>query len=63
MKWLPFYYEGCFCPVAIFLERLQGVAPAKALLIQAGWLLVTWAAARPWGNAGWVITRRWAGSF
>jgi len=26
-----------FCPVAIFLERLQGVALGEALLIQAGW--------------------------
>ena len=25
MKWLPFYYE-LFCPIAIFLERLQGAA-------------------------------------
>ena len=44
MKWLPFYYE-LFCPVAIFLERLRGQALAEALLIQSGWLLVTWAAA------------------
>jgi viologen exporter family transport system permease protein len=44
MKWLPFYYE-LFCPVAIFLERLQGAAMAQGLAIQAGWLLVCWAAA------------------
>jgi ABC-2 type transport system permease protein len=44
MKWLPFYYE-LFCPVAIFLERLRGPAVLQALAIQAGWLLVTWAAA------------------
>jgi ABC-2 type transport system permease protein len=44
MKWLPFYYE-LFCPVAIFLERLQGVAMAQGLAIQASWLLVCWAAA------------------
>jgi len=45
MKWLPFYYE-LFCPVAIFLGRLQGAALAQALAIQTGWLLLTWAAAR-----------------
>src|SRR3989442_2228014 len=44
MKWLPFYYE-LFCPIAIFLERLQGAALAQALAIQAGWLFLTWAAA------------------
>jgi ABC-2 type transport system permease protein len=44
MKWLPFYYE-LFCPVAIFLERLQGAAMFQGLAIQAGWLLVCWAAA------------------
>src|SRR3954453_8970506 len=44
MKWLPFYYE-LFCPVAIFLERLQGMAMLQGLAIQAGWLLITWAAA------------------
>ncbi|MEP6822474.1 MAG: ABC-2 family transporter protein, partial [Chthoniobacterales bacterium] len=44
MKWLPFYYE-LFCPIAIFLERLKGAAMAEALLIQAGWLLATWATA------------------
>src|SRR4051794_87129 len=44
MKWLPFYYE-LFCPVAIFLERLQGAAMVQGLAIQAGWLLVCWAAA------------------
>jgi ABC-2 type transport system permease protein len=44
MKWLPFYYE-LFCPVAIFLERLQGAAMFQGLAIQAGWLLLTWTAA------------------
>jgi ABC-2 type transport system permease protein len=44
MKWLPFYYE-LFCPIAIFLERLQGAQLAQALAIQTGWLLLTWAAA------------------
>lgn len=40
MKWLPFYYE-LFCPIAIFLERLRGAAMFEALLIQAGWVSVT----------------------
>ncbi|MBA2269658.1 MAG: ABC-2 family transporter protein [Verrucomicrobiota bacterium] len=44
MKWLPFYYE-LFCPIAIFLERLQGAAMIQALAIQTGWLLATWGAA------------------
>lgn len=44
MKWLPFYYE-LFCPIAIFTDRLRGPALFQALAIQAGWLLVTWAAA------------------
>jgi ABC-2 type transport system permease protein len=45
MKWLPFYYE-LFCPIAIFLERLKGREMVQALLIQAGWVFVTWTAAR-----------------
>jgi len=45
MKWLPFYYE-LFCPIAIFMGRLQGAALAQALSIQAGWLVVSWMAAR-----------------
>jgi len=45
MKWLPFYYE-LFCPVAIFLGRLKGAALTQALVIQTGWLLLTWAWAR-----------------
>jgi len=48
MKWLPFYYE-LFCPIAIFLGRLQGPALAEALAIQTGWLLLAWA----WANAMW----------
>ncbi|HEY2123982.1 MAG TPA: ABC-2 family transporter protein [Chthoniobacterales bacterium] len=44
MKWLPFYYE-LFCPIAIFTDRLRGAALFQALAIQAGWLLLTWAAA------------------
>ena len=51
MKCLPFYYE-LFCPVAIFLGRLHGPALAEALVIQSGWLLLTWAAARAMWKRG-----------
>jgi len=51
MKWLPFYYE-LFCPIAIFLGRLQGTQLAQALAIQTGWLLLTWAAARAMWKRG-----------
>jgi ABC-2 type transport system permease protein len=44
MKWLPFYYE-LFCPIAIFLERVRGAELGQVLAIQAGWLVITWAAA------------------
>ena len=45
MKWLPFYYE-LFCPIAIFLERLQGAEMIEALAIQTGWTVALWAFAR-----------------
>src|SRR6476661_9716466 len=45
MKWLPFYYE-LFCPIAIFLGRLQGAELLQALAIQSCWLIVTWAVAQ-----------------
>jgi ABC-2 type transport system permease protein len=45
MKWLPFYYE-LFCPIAIFLERLQGAEMFEALAIQTFWLVALWAFAR-----------------
>jgi viologen exporter family transport system permease protein len=48
MKWLPFYYE-LFCPVAIFLGRLQGTDLVQALAIQTGWLLLAGA----WARAMW----------
>jgi len=51
MKWLPFYYE-LFCPIAIFLGRLQGAALAQAFAIQSSWLLLTWAAARTMWKRG-----------
>jgi ABC-2 type transport system permease protein len=51
MKWLPFYYE-LFCPVAIFLGRLQGADLVQALMIQAGWVLVAWASAKAMWRRG-----------
>jgi ABC-2 type transport system permease protein len=48
MKWLPFYYE-LFCPVAIFLGRLNGADLIQALAMQAGWLFLTWS----WANFMW----------
>jgi len=45
MKWTPFYYE-LFCPIAIFLGRLQGPDLIQALAIQSGWVLAMWGAAR-----------------
>jgi ABC-2 type transport system permease protein len=45
MKWLPFYYE-LFCPIAIFLERLQGAEMFEALAIQTFWVGALWAFAR-----------------
>ena len=45
MKWLPFYYE-LFCPIAIFLGRLQGAELIQALTIQASWLFLTWLVAQ-----------------
>jgi ABC-2 type transport system permease protein len=51
MKWLPFYYE-LFCPIAIFQERLTGSEMVSALLIQSGWVLAMWAAARAMWKRG-----------
>ena len=41
LEWLPFTYE-LFFPVAVFLEKVQGAMLWKGLLIQAGWVLVSW---------------------
>jgi ABC-2 type transport system permease protein len=51
MKWLPFYYE-LFCPIAIFLGRLNGAQLVQALAIQTAWLLLTWVAARAMWKRG-----------
>lgn len=45
LKWTPFPYE-LFFPAQIFMERVTGAALAEGLAIQAGWLLVTYLAAR-----------------
>ena len=41
LEWLPFTYE-LFFPVAVFLEKVQGALLFKGLLIQAGWVAVSW---------------------
>jgi ABC-2 type transport system permease protein len=51
MKWLPFYYE-LFCPIAIFMERVRGLELIQALLIQAGWLFLTWLTAHSMWKRG-----------
>ena len=43
LEWLPFTYE-LFFPVAVFLEKVQGVALAKGLVIQAAWVTGSWLA-------------------
>ena len=51
IKWSPFTYE-LFFPAQIFMERVQGPAVVQGLLIQAGWLLLTWFAARTMWSQG-----------
>lgn len=57
-KWLPFTYE-LFFPVAIFLEKVRGPALYEGLLIQAGWVLLAWAA----GRVMWTRGLRHYGAF
>ncbi len=45
VKWSPFTYE-LFFPAQIAMERIQGRALVEGLLIQAGWLVITFCAAR-----------------
>ncbi len=45
LEWLPFTYELYF-PVAVFLEKAQGAALYKGLLIQAGWVALSWVVGR-----------------
>ena len=41
LEWLPFTYE-LFFPVAVFLEKVQGAALWRGLMIQAGWVALGW---------------------
>jgi len=45
IRWSPFTYE-LFFPAQVFMERVQGAALVQGLLIEAGWLLLAWLAAR-----------------
>ena len=45
LQWLPFTYELYF-PVAVLMEKVQGPAMWRGLLIQAGWVVVAYAWAR-----------------
>ena len=56
MKWLPFYYE-LFCPIAIFLGRLQGAELVQAFAIQSCWLIVLGRSHNSCGSADSAIIR------
>ena len=58
LDWLPFTYE-LFFPVAVFLEKIQGAMLVKGLLIQAGWVVVSWAV----GQAMWSRGLRHYGAY
>ena len=58
LDWLPFTYE-LFFPVAVFLEKVQGAALFKGLLIQTGWVLVSWVV----GQAMWSRGLRHYGAY
>ena len=45
IHWSPFTYE-LFFPIQIYMERVRGGAMVEGLLIQAGWLFVSWLCAR-----------------
>lgn len=45
LHWSPFTYQ-MFFPVQIFMERVTGAALVEGLCIQAGWLVLTYLAAR-----------------
>ena len=45
LVWLPFTYELYF-PVAVFQEKVIGMALAQGLCIQVGWVAVAWATGR-----------------
>lgn len=43
--WLPFTYE-LFCPIAVFLERVEGPELWRGLAIQAAWVAIGYGVAR-----------------
>ena len=43
--WMPFTYE-LFFPVSVYLEKARGAALWQGLTIQAGWVVIMWAAGR-----------------
>jgi len=45
LTWLPFTYELYF-PVAVLMEKVKGQELWRGLCIQAGWVLISYAAAR-----------------
>jgi ABC-2 type transport system permease protein len=45
IRWSPFTYE-LFFPAQVFMERVSGAALLQGLMIQAGWLFLTWQCAR-----------------
>ncbi len=51
VKWAPFSYELYF-PVQVFMERITGPALLEGLAIQAGWVVLMWAAAVGMWRAG-----------
>ena len=51
IRWSPFTYE-LFFPAQIFMERVQGAALVQGLLIQCGWLFLSWFAARTLWSQG-----------
>jgi len=51
VKWAPFSYELYF-PVQVFMERITGAALLEGLAIQAGWVVLMWAAAVGMWRAG-----------
>jgi len=51
LAWLPFTYELYF-PVAVFMEKVQGRVLWSGLAIQAGWVALSFLAARLMWHAG-----------
>jgi len=45
VHWSPFTYE-LFFPVQVVMERVHGAALVEGLIIQAGWLFISWVSAR-----------------